>query len=687
MTDSKSASEFKGPRRRVVLAWLAMTMLAVLLSLAVGQRMQRGVIDSWQRLQPRDLAATDVRVVMIDDASIEFVGSWPWPRYYLARLTEELTARGAKVIGFDIMFAEPDRVRAETLTDIFPELKPEVITEIQSLEPMDQIFGKVIGMSPVVLAHAGVERAPGDQPPLADAPITGSLPPKVDSWPAELAAIPELDDVALGHGLANGRPDSDGIVRSIPLVMSAGGKPRPSFSLEIARNALEAEGVKVGGDRLRLGERTVPIDRHGRMRLHFGRFPEGRIISAAQVLGRDKRLAADAFDGKPVIVGVTAEGTSDIAATPLAAEEFGPLVQAQSVDTILRGGWLERPAWMGAAEWAVAGLLALMALGNALFGRKYRLLLGALFLAVPAASWLLFAQGQLLFDPARPVLVGLGAVSGVAMGLFALARIERERLREALVQEQVAAAETEGELQAARAIQLGMVPPRARLHGIDPRVDLDAILEPAKSVGGDFYDALMIDEDRLGFSVADVTGKGVPAALFMAMSKALTSAALSRMQVSPDAMAEAINVELLKDNTEAMSVTMLLGTLDLRTGEVALACAGHEDPLHLDSDGNISRVKLEGGPPFCIAEFTYPLEKLALKPGETLVLVTDGVTEAQNGAGDLFGRDRVLSGRGEWARSATAICDSIRDQVRAFEDGTDATDDLTVMAIRYLGGN
>jgi serine phosphatase RsbU (regulator of sigma subunit) len=130
---------------------------------------------------------------------------------------------------------------------------------------------------------------------------------------------------------------------------------------------------------------------------------------------------------------------------------------------------------------------------------------------------------------------------------------------------------------------------------------------------------------------------------------------------------------------------MLLGVLDLTTGEIDIACAGHEDPLQLDSDGNVTRVKLEGGPPFCIAEFNYPLEKLRLEPGETLVLVTDGVTEAQNASSALFGRDRILSGRGEWARSATAICEAIRDEVRTFEEGTDATDDLTVMAVRYLG--
>jgi serine phosphatase RsbU (regulator of sigma subunit) len=270
------------------------------------------------------------------------------------------------------------------------------------------------------------------------------------------------------------------------------------------------------------------------------------------------------------------------------------------------------------------------------------------------------------------------------MGLFALARIDRERLREALVQERVTAAETTGELQAARSIQLGMVPPRERLRHLDPRVDLDALLEPAKSIGGDYYDAMKIGDDQIGFSVADVTGKGVPAALFMAMSKALTSAALSRMQADPATMAEAINAELLKDNSEAMGVAILLGILDLKTGEVRMVCAGHEDPLLLSADGKAERIRLDGGPPLCVADFSYPLETVILEPGQSLVLVTDGVTEAQDAQGKLFGRDRIFPESLESDKS-TDIVDAIRDRVRHFEEGLEATDDLTVMAIRFLG--
>ena len=686
MTDSKSASEFSGPRRRVLFTWLAMTLIAVLITLSGGDRMRRGVFDGWQTLHPRDLSRTDVRVVLIDNESIALVGPWPWPRYYLARMAEELAKRHAKVIAFDVLLSEHDRVSPDSFISLYPELSPSAAADLKTLEPMDEAFGRVIGTAPVVLGHAGVDQAPAEQPPLADAPITGRASTKLDSWPAELAAIPELDDVALTTGLLNVRPDADGVVRRTPLVVRVGQKLRPSFSAEIARVALGADADKISPSKVQIGGQKVAIDPEGRMLLHFGKFPDSKIISAEDLFDKVNRLKPDEFAGKPVLIGVSAEGTSDVAATPLKAEEFGPLVQAQAVDAILTGGWLQRPAWAPVAEWSAAALLAFLALGNAFFGRGYRVLLAGVFMAIPVASWFLFTRAGLLLDPARPALVGGGAVAGVAIGLFALARIERERLRDALVHERVAAAETQGELQAARAIQLGMVPPRARLQKLDSRVDLDALLEPAKSVGGDFFDAMMIDQDRLGFAIADVTGKGVPAALFMAMSKALTSAALSRMQADVAGMAQAVNLELLKDNSEAMSVTMLMGILNLKSGAIELVCAGHEDPLRLDSDGNMERLKLDGGPPFSIAEFPFPLEKIQLQPGETLVLVTDGVTEAQNAAEELFGRDRILGGKDAWARSATAICDAVRDEVRNFEAGTEATDDLTVMAIRYIGG-
>ena len=116
-----------------------------------------------------------------------------------------------------------------------------------------------------------------------------------------------------------------------------------------------------------------------------------------------------------------------------------------------------------------------------------------------------------------------------------------------------------------------------------------------------------------------------------------------------------------------------------------MTCAGHDDPILLSREGKARRVRLEGGPPFSIVDYPYPTETLTLSAGETLVLITDGVTEAQNSQGSLFGSARLLAGDAFSAGDAGAICQAIRQQVRAFEDGVEATDDLTVMAVRYLG--
>jgi sigma-B regulation protein RsbU (phosphoserine phosphatase) len=141
----------------------------------------------------------------------------------------------------------------------------------------------------------------------------------------------------------------------------------------------------------------------------------------------------------------------------------------------------------------------------------------------------------------------------------------------------------------------------------------------------------------------------------------------------------------LNDDGQAMSVTMLLAILDLASGEVRLVCAGHEDPIVVSAAGRASRIRLDGGPPFSVVDFDYPTETLTLAPGETLVLVTDGVTEAQNAESELFGNNRLLAGKALAGVSASAICDAIQAEVRRFEAGTEATDDLTVMVVRYLG--
>ena len=684
MTGLNSSSELKRRGRWLLPAWAMLTLAAVATSLVTGEATRRTVFDRWQAISPRDLSGTDVKVVLIDSESIADVGAWPWPRYYMARLTEEIARRGATAIGYDILFSEPDRVRPDLFAALYPELSATTAAEISALEPMDKEFGRVIGTAPVILARAGADAESGGAVSLpVDVAITGPLPRATPSWPVAISAIPELDDVALGHGLANASPDSDGVIRSVPLVMRIGRQPMPGLALELARTRLNVEEIHTDPSAITLAGRRIPVSDQAGMLLHFGTFPAAKIVTAADVLktGFPER----AFAGKIVLVGLSAEGTSDIVATPSSSETFGVLVQAQAVDTLLRGGWLERPWWAAGGEWAVGLALALAALGAAFANRLARIGLAIAFAGTVIGAWFAFDGMSLLIDPVRPLLLGSGAVAGLVLGSFVDSRRERERLRDMLVQERIVAAQAEGELLTARAIQLSMVPPRATLAAIDLRINCDALLEPARSVGGDFYDLVRIDEDHVGFVMADVTGKGVPAALFMAMAKALTQSTLSRESDDLAAAAGAINRELIVGNDEAMSVTMLLGVLDLRCGAVRIVSAGHEHPICVTPDKMAKSCPIDGGPPFGITDYAYPVETLALEVGDALILLTDGITEAQNGASALYGHDRVLDSGALSQADATQICEAIRDDVRLFEDGTEATDDLTVMVIRYLG--
>lgn len=667
------------------MAGFAAALAAALFTVAMGEAMRRPLFDSWQRFSPRDLSNTNVYVVLIDSESLAAVGPWPWPRYHLARLTEEIASHHPVAIGFDMIFAEPDRLKPTIFASMYPELSSSAVTEIAGLEPMDQLFGKVIGKAPVVLGRAAIDgkgARPEDLP--IEAEFSGKLPPAIRSYPGAIANIPELEHVALGHGLLNGPPDSDGTIRRVPLITKVSGRPMPGLALELARVDRQLDAIGVARDEIMLGNHRVTVDDQGRMMLRLGDFPASHISSAANVLRRN--FHGDTFGGKIVLVGLAAEGTADIVATPLAAESYGTLVQAQALDIILRGGWLARPGWVLAVEWSTGAMLALLIL---LFvpggGRGIVAVPAVLAAAIPIACWFTFDMASLLIDPLRPLMIGGGAVAGVLGAMFVEARHERERLRETLVQERIIAAAAEGELEAARAIQLGMLPTAEGLARLDRRVDLYALLEPAKSVGGDFYDIARVQQDIVGFVIGDVTGKGVPAALFMALSKALTKSVMLREAADLARAAVMLNEELSRDNSEAMGVTMLLGLLDMRTGVVAMVNAGHEDPLLMQSEGLVAQHSMEGGPPFCVVDYPYPVETLTLLPGETLILITDGVTEAQDAAGALFGRGRTLATVEGHLGGAAEIAEAVRQAVRQFEAGAEASDDLTVMAIRYLG--
>jgi len=700
MTDSRSRSDpltelDAAARRRVRIAGLVAALIAAVLVALAGAGLRQPLFDLFQNITRSPDISRRVHVVVIDAESLRSVGGWPWSRFYLARLVEQIADRGAEAIGIDLLMPEPDRLEPAQFASLYAELPPNVAADIRALPSMDAVFARVIGRSPVVLARAGAEpgsfdaldRAPPPLPP--EAQFVGRFPEDAASFPTGVANLPILDGAALGHGLVNGDPDADGVTRRVPLFARAAGQPTPGLALELVRVAEQAERIELKSKAgrlaaVRVGDHQVPATSDGKLLLRFGDWRTTQTTSAANLLRRG--LPADLFKDQIVLVGLTSAGTSDIVNTPRAHEIYGVFVQAQAVDAILRGAGLRRPGWTATAEWGLGLLLALAAW--AWLSRLPMAAVAAAGFGEAAAafggSWLGFQSG-LLLDP-FPVLAPAAATSAATVvALFVEGRRVQARLRAALEDERLSAARVAGELAAASDIQSGMLLPRPALADVCPAVEIDAVLQPARNVGGDLYDAFMLDEERLCFLVGDVTGKGVPAALFMALSKALARSLLTRPGLSLAAAVAQINAELSHDNREAMALSLLVGILRVADGRMELCCAGHENPLMASADGQVRELPLIGGPPLCVdPTFPYPTETDRLRPGETLVVFSDGLTEACAPDGRLIPRADVLAAVGHAAAAATAAeaVDELVASVRAFEAGAEPSDDLTILALR-----
>ena len=259
-------------------------------------------------------------------------------------------------------------------------------------------------------------------------------------------------------------------------------------------------------------------------------------------------------------------------------------------------------------------------------------------------------------------------------------RMEREQMeQENMIKEQERIVK---ELSTARQIQKSVLP-----HIFPPfpdraEIDLFATMDPAKDVGGDFYDFYFIDEDHLCLVIADVSGKGIPAALFMMLSKRILED-LARQEPTPSTILEKAN-DLLCDNNQAeMFVTVWLGILEISTGKLTAANAGHEFPAICEKGGSFELYKDTHG--FVVGGMEgvhYKGYDLQLNPGDKLFVYTDGVPEATDGSGEMFGTDRMI----ETLSSCTdntpkEILQGVRNAVDSFVGDAEQFDDLTMMCL------
>ncbi|HYH21303.1 MAG TPA: PP2C family protein-serine/threonine phosphatase, partial [Azospirillum sp.] len=240
------------------------------------------------------------------------------------------------------------------------------------------------------------------------------------------------------------------------------------------------------------------------------------------------------------------------------------------------------------------------------------------------------------------------------------------------------------ELEIARNMQLSILP---RDYAPRPEAEVHARMIPAKEVGGDFYDFFDLGPNRLGIVVADVSGKGVPAAFFMAVSRTLLRAT-AQFGEDPGTVLARLNDMLADGNEQMMFVTLFYGILDLETLELRYANGGHNPPLRVGVDGTVSELPRTGGMALAVADgIPYRNATVTLAPGETLILFTDGVTEAFDIDGDQFGDARTQDMAARISRLPThEIPDALVQAIKEFERGAAQADDITCLAVRARPG-
>jgi adenylate cyclase len=434
----------------VGLSVLAATIAARILLPDAFARTQLFVFDTLQRAEPWEKLSPEVRIVDIDDQSLERLGQWPWSRSTLAKIIDALRDLGAGSIALDIVFAEPDRTSPALLAKewerSFGWRAPAGASS--ALPDYDDELAKAFERGRVVTGFGLLVGENGSSPAIkaSFATIGGDPTATLNNFRGAIPNLPALQSAAAGDGSFSFVPGRDQVIRRLPLLADFAGKLAPSLALEALRVAEDEDTIGVRVERnggpagpvtgytVHVGDYEAPLDVDGAMILHHGALSPGSRISAWRLLdpGQRAKLKSE-IGGHIVLVGTSAVGLSDLRSTPLNPLEPGVDLHARALEQILSHHFLNRPEWAPGAELVAAALsstalillAALAGLGAAVLAMAFGVV------ALIAATWGAFSFAGLLIDPS---VIGLAMMSsGIATIFTRYFLVERDasRLRNA----------------------------------------------------------------------------------------------------------------------------------------------------------------------------------------------------------------------------------------------------------------
>ncbi len=580
----------------------------------------------------------NIILVEIDDRSLEEFGRWPWTRGYHAALLDIIEDYDPKVVAFDILFSEPQAEHPEE----------DKLLAYQSKKIRNIFYAAFFDLK--------------EDRSMRLRPVKVTLP------------LPELMESSKGVGFVNILVEPDGKVRKMPILLEHEGKTYASL------DALAAAAY-LGKD---VPELNIPTDRDGMMWLNYAcRFQKFKRISFSDIAysfdqiqkGEKPKIDLIILKDKLILIGITATGAEDFWSTSVSPLYPGIGIRAASVNTILQRDFLHR---IGRFANFIILLLLGISLGvvvpkrNPFGGLLYFVILtaGLILLAV-----ILFNLFNLWMALSTPLILISVAYLSITLNQFIIARFEKGLI--------------EQELKIASRIQQSILPQHLpQTAGVEVGVKC----VPAKQVGGDFYDfikflydVIKLKEDRLGIVIGDVSGKGVPAALFMAKVMA-DFRGLSHDYNEPSETMAAINDRLVEEGVSGMFVTLQYLIYEPKARAIKYSNAGHNPLVWVKNNGETILLTQDVGSPIgIIPDSEFKTDGFPVSSGDIFIMYTDGISEARDINQKEFGENRILEiAKADRNLSAQELADKLVSEVANFSKGMPQHDDMTVIILKII---
>ncbi len=401
--------------------------------------------DFYQRFDPRVKTVRPVTIVDIDDPSLKKFGQWPWPRTYIADMVINLANLGARVIAFDVVFSEPDRLNPDSAAKTMRYLDEMTRSRLRELPSNDQILADTFRRARVVLGETGLisEVSELDK----NLPFTGfatrgsreGIEPEFYAFDGLLRNVPVLEKVAAGRGLITIVPERDGIVRRVPMVLRVQGQMMPSLSMEMLRVAAGASTILTKYDDF--GVKSVGVqgfdiqtDKDAQFWVHFAHHDPSIYVSAQSVL--DGTAPLDKINNKLILIGTSAVTLNDLKTTAVEAGMPGVEIHAQVLEAALTQAVLAQPNYGIVIEFTgaiILGILVIIFTPN--LGPVTLVGVGALFATVLfGTSWYLYQHYRLLIDFTYPLLSTTAIYLTLIFSSFVREQAQRRQIRSAFGQ-------------------------------------------------------------------------------------------------------------------------------------------------------------------------------------------------------------------------------------------------------------